>query len=180
MTGIPRVLPNANPRSFLENKKLSPEELLGIIKERLNHIGEETQKRITPAWDEHMNKSGRPGEDLEFLRSTIGRLQGRLIDACTLNSQLVEKNEVLKDQLEKEKDVDRIRIHDIADELWREYDFGGRIYRIEQPKTLYYHPRGTTHRVLDCNNVVHCVPAPGILGCVLRWEPANPEYPVRF
>jgi hypothetical protein len=58
---------------------------------------------------------------------------------------------------------------DISSELWREYDFGGRVYRIESPKLLFTRPGGTTHRVVDADDVAHCVPAPGQNGCVLRW-----------
>lgn len=57
---------------------------------------------------------------------------------------------------------------DISTETWREYDFEGRIYRIENPKELYIGT--TTHRVVDAKGVTHCVPAPGYQGCVLRWE----------
>lgn len=55
-------------------------------------------------------------------------------------------------------------------EHWREYDFGGRVYRIENPKTVYFRAGGTTHRVEDVDGIVHCVPAPGFVGCVLRWK----------
>lgn len=68
----------------------------------------------------------------------------------------------------------------LTDEIWREYDFGGRVYRIEFPKELWFRSSGTTHRVLDSKGVVHCVPAPGVNGCVLRWavQPGSPQ--VRF
>lgn len=67
---------------------------------------------------------------------------------------------------------------DLTKEAWREYDFDGRIYRITQPQTLWV---GTaTHRVLDTVGIVHCVPAPGFQGCVLRWEPKNRAEPVQF
>lgn len=56
---------------------------------------------------------------------------------------------------------------DLTSEEWREYDFNGRIYRIDQPKELYVGT--TTHRVVDASGIVHCVPAPGYCGCVLRW-----------
>jgi hypothetical protein len=65
-------------------------------------------------------------------------------------------------------------------ELWREYDFGGRVYRIDNPKELYHRPGGTTHRVVDSVGVVHCLPAPGQLGCVLRWQSKDPSKPVDF
>lgn len=58
---------------------------------------------------------------------------------------------------------------DISNEAWREYDFGGRVYRIIEPKLLFTRPGGTTHRVVDSQGVAHCVPAPGQQGCALRW-----------
>ena len=55
-------------------------------------------------------------------------------------------------------------------EEWREYDFDGRVYRIDRPVKVYL---GTTsHRVVGSDGVVHCVPAPGLQGCVLRWKGA--------
>lgn len=69
---------------------------------------------------------------------------------------------------------------DISAERWREYDFGGRVYRIDEPKSLYCRPGGTTHRVVDAAGVVHCVPAPGQQGCVLRWLPKDSGSPVQF
>lgn len=67
---------------------------------------------------------------------------------------------------------------DLTKELWREYDFGGRVYRIESPKTLWIGT--TTHRVLDAAGVVHCVPSPGQDGCALRWQPRDSGAPVQF
>jgi len=60
--------------------------------------------------------------------------------------------------------------HDLTPEAWREYDFGGRIYRIDNPQKLYYRHGGTTHRVVTADQVTHCVPVPGDHGCVLRWH----------
>ena len=57
---------------------------------------------------------------------------------------------------------------DVKDvESWREYEFGGRVYRIESPVRVWI--GGTTHRVEGPDGVIHCVPAPGFRGCVLRW-----------
>ena len=67
---------------------------------------------------------------------------------------------------------------DITDELWREYDFGGRVYRIDSPKALVVGT--TTHRVVGSDGLVHCVPAPGLQGCVLRWQPRDPTKPIQF
>jgi hypothetical protein len=55
------------------------------------------------------------------------------------------------------------------EEAWREYSFKDRVYRINSPKALYVGT--TTHRVVDDEGVVHCVPAPGFNGCVVRWLP---------
>lgn len=55
-------------------------------------------------------------------------------------------------------------------EEWREYDFGGRIYRIERPAKLITRAGGSTHRVMDAAGITHCLPAPGVAGCVLRWK----------
>jgi hypothetical protein len=38
---------------------------------------------------------------------------------------------------------------DLSKEQWREYDFGGRAYRIDSPKSLWIGT--TTHRVLDAS-----------------------------
>ena len=67
---------------------------------------------------------------------------------------------------------------DIRAEAWREYDFGGRVYRIPNPASLYVGT--TTHRVVDAEGTVHCLPAPGHQGCVVRWGPKDVDAPVQF
>lgn len=67
---------------------------------------------------------------------------------------------------------------DLTSEEWREYDFAGRSYRICAPLTLWVGK--TTHRVLDTQGVVHCVPAPGVGDCVLRWAPKDVREAVQF
>lgn len=69
---------------------------------------------------------------------------------------------------------------DLSAELWREYDFAGRTYRIDNPTRLYTRKSGTTHRVVDNKNVVHCVPSVGVNGCVLRWQNKSDRKPVNF
>lgn len=66
----------------------------------------------------------------------------------------------------------------LAGEAFREYDFGGRVYRIDAPQALIV--GSTTHRVIDAAGIVHCVPAPGHQGCVLRWQPKNSAEPIQF
>lgn len=68
----------------------------------------------------------------------------------------------------------------LNDEIWREYEFGGRVYRIDFPEELWFRDGGTTHRIVDSIGVVHCVPAPGVNGCVLRWKVRDGACPVRF
>lgn len=61
--------------------------------------------------------------------------------------------------------------HDLSGtEEWREYDFGGRVYRIDNPVAVDFRLSGTTHRVTGKDGIVHCLPAPGTGGCVLRWK----------
>ena len=69
---------------------------------------------------------------------------------------------------------------DLTVEEWREYDFGGRVYRIDSPKELYYRHGGSTHRVVGVDGVVHCLPGPGYRDCVLRWKSKDINKPVNF
>lgn len=73
--------------------------------------------------------------------------------------------------------------YDISTEAWREYEWPARAmfpYRIENPVTLWIKPGGTTHRVLDAEGIVHCVPSVGVNGCVLRWVNKDVNNPVNF
>lgn len=76
--------------------------------------------------------------------------------------------------------MSELKEFDLSDEKWREYDFNGRIYRIDNPKTLFIRQGGTTHRIVDSENLVHCIPAPGTGDCVLRWMNHNTLIPVNF
>lgn len=76
--------------------------------------------------------------------------------------------------------MNELQQFDISKEIYREYDFGGRVYRIDSPVTLFYRPNGTTHRVVDNLGIVHCVPVPGAMGCVLRWKNFDSKVPVNF
>ena len=69
---------------------------------------------------------------------------------------------------------------DISDELWREYTWGNGefTYRIREPQKLAV--GRTTHRVIDSEGIVHCVPAVGFHGCVLRWNPRDNNAPIAF
>ena len=70
---------------------------------------------------------------------------------------------------------------DISKENWRSYDFEGRDnYVISNPKKVWFRVGGETHRVLDDNGVVHLVPAPGVRGCVVTWEPSDPDSPCNW
>lgn len=65
-------------------------------------------------------------------------------------------------------DGDMLVSLETGNEVYREYDFSGRVYRIDRPTSVEYRLDGTTHRVFDHNNVQHVVPAPGYFGCVVR------------
>ena len=82
-----------------------------------------------------------------------------------------------KPNIKKETDMEEFSL---TTEEWREYDFGGRVYRINNPEKLFFRKGGTTHRVVDADGVAHCVPAPGEKGCVLRWSNKDKKFPVNF
>lgn len=67
----------------------------------------------------------------------------------------------------------------LTDESYREYDYGDRVYRIDNPVSLFVGK--TTHRVFD-GAVVHCIPFPvvGTRTVVLRWAPKHLDNPVQF
>lgn len=74
---------------------------------------------------------------------------------------------------------------DLTAEVWREYEFiddrgGLRVYHIDNPLALYWKDGSTTHRIEDSNGVVHCPPAPGHDGCVLRWLNRKDKPAVQF
>lgn len=69
---------------------------------------------------------------------------------------------------------------DLSSEKWCEYDFDVRTYRIDNPVKLIMRDGGTTHRVIDSEGIVHCLPAPGNKGCVLRWKSRDNNKPVEF
>jgi len=75
-------------------------------------------------------------------------------------------------------------VADISDEATRYYTFGTGPNRythtVIQPRTLVFRAGGSTHRVIDADGVVHCVPAPGHHACVLTWVPKDPENPIQF
>lgn len=80
---------------------------------------------------------------------------------------------------------DKLKEYDLTDEQWREYDWEyepgkNRVYKIYEPKSLFYVKGASTHRVLDIDGVVHCVPTVGNMGCVLRWKVKDGKNPVAF
>lgn len=81
------------------------------------------------------------------------------------------------------EDLD-IRCGDASKEEWREYEWrdpkvGTVVYRIERPVKVYFGKGHSFHRVFD-GRIVHLVPAPGTMGCIVRWEPGDKKNPVQF
>lgn len=71
---------------------------------------------------------------------------------------------------------------DVSTELYREYvQADGSVYRIENPIGMYRREGGTTHRVVDVNGLVHCVPC-GVLhpNVVIRWVNRDINKPVNW
>lgn len=73
-----------------------------------------------------------------------------------------------------------LRCYDLTGEDWREYEFFGKVYRIDNPVQLFLREGGTHHRVEDDSGIVHCLPGPGMYGCVLRWKNRAGFPPVQF
>ncbi len=73
-----------------------------------------------------------------------------------------------------------LKEYNISSELWREYDWNGRVYRIDAPVQLFLRPGGSTHRVVAATGIVHCVPSVGVMGCVLRWASRDSNNRVNF
>jgi len=75
---------------------------------------------------------------------------------------------------------------DLSNELWRSYEWIAddaghlRVHTVQTPMKLWYREGSTTHRVQDDMGIVHCVPAPGVMGCVLRWKGKKDSDPVQF
>jgi len=76
--------------------------------------------------------------------------------------------------------MSEIKRYDLEDYKYREYDFEGRVYRIDYPIAFFWAHGHTTHRVLDKEGTVHIVPAPGFQGCVIRYQKIEGADPVKF
>lgn len=123
-------------------------------------------------------------EQIEYIESCGWSVSGNftVCKNCTEKRKLKEfkKEKVMSSNLEISSVIPSLVEKSLTDEEWREYDYGGRVYRIDRPQTLFYRPNGTTHRIVDSDGVAHCVPAPGYFGCVLRWKTFDGEPPVSF
>lgn len=67
--------------------------------------------------------------------------------------------------------------HDLTKEEWREYDFIGEDYHINNPVTLWITEH--SHRVLDKAGVVHWVPFDKD-SSIFRWKPRDVSDPIQF
>lgn len=118
-------------------------------------------------------------DDIKGFRSGVRERIEELIEKkkIAINKRISLKKERKKEMNESNK-LECKRLENVE---WREYDFEGRIYRINNPVELYLYKGSTTHRVVDSEGVVHCVPAPGERGCVLRWKKTkDSDKPVKF
>jgi hypothetical protein len=136
-------------------------------------------------------------EALEAGRAALCEKQrlGRVCESCNSTEKacfVCPENDYLYTPLDEsyeaefddeEADVDSdLTLYPLTKEQYREYDVPGRPepYRITSPQQLYWKPGATTHRVVDAEGKVHCVPAPGTNGCVLRWKTIDEDNPVQF
>ncbi len=82
-------------------------------------------------------------------------------------------------KFEELPEIPGLTLYDISCEEYREYDFGDRVYRIDNPIGLYLRHGGTTHRVVDSYGTSHCVAFPGEHN-VIRWQNHDRARPVNF
>lgn len=74
---------------------------------------------------------------------------------------------------------DGYQMRDLSEEAYREYVNDGEVfYRIDDPIALITRTGGTTHRVVDADGVVHCVPVGPLT--VIKWVNRNRYQPVNF
>ncbi len=71
---------------------------------------------------------------------------------------------------------------DLTSEEWREYQQAdGSVYRVWHPVALYRREGGTTHRVVDSEGVVHCVPCGSLHpNVIIRWKNWDSSNPVNW
>lgn len=111
-------------------------------------------------------------KELEERQAWIETLEKPVIELpeSELNIDSRSDEEWFWDQVAERKS--ELKIRDLTGEEWREYVTLGtpNVYRIINPVTLYID--STTHRVLDDDGIMHCIP---MNGTVLRWKPRDPE-----
>ena len=68
-------------------------------------------------------------------------------------------------------DPNEYTISDISHEMWREYEYNGHVFRVDQPVALILRVGSTGHRIVDTENDAHYFPGPSTLGkaVALRW-----------
>lgn len=104
---------------------------------------------------------------------------------CAYSSVLTMKGFQMS---QEQVNYDGLMKQDISQEEWRKYEWEylvmgqvfHRTYLITKPVLLFTRKGGTTHRVVDSTGVAHCIPAPGQMGCVLRWYNGEGKEPVNF
>lgn len=135
------------------------------------------EKELLQKVAEKIAKNAEGSSDAHLMSDALMRVFDKI-------AELEEEEEVvaiLAILSEPEPDDSELKEHDLTCESWREYDMPGRVepYRIYSPVKLYTRPGGTTHRIVDINGKIHCIPFPGN-GTVLRWMPKDPENPAAF
>ena len=79
-----------------------------------------------------------------------------------------------------------LKCGDLTGEAYRVYEWidlesgQPRDYQIIGPQKVFYGKGHNFHRVLDGDGIVHLVPAPGYLGCVIRWKPFDLNNPCQW
>lgn len=129
-------------------------------------------------------------EDFEIAMVKVAALAVAAIETLRRNGQLAARHydEAITEEFggrpvtfDSLPEVEGLTLRDISSEAVRQYEAAGvGAYTIENPVGLYTRDGGTTHRVVDSNGVVHCVPFPNEGRTVLRWQNRDLSVPCNF
>ena len=105
-------------------------------------------------------------EDMDGFRSGV---RERIEELITKKKETAVRRVAFKKkrQLEKEFKIENKKIYkkSLDQEKWREYNYTGKVYRINNPREIHLYKGCTTHTIVDSEGILRMFPAPGFQGC---------------